>query len=737
MIITNIELFNQLKTGDREAFVKWMGSYSKKIEQFAVQYGCSSNQVQQVTEATFRELYNQLTQLVDENQLRLFMYKIALKIISNIELPNDKETVLPFEEDQQLHEKIVSLNEVNKVTLLLFYFHGMTEKEIEFITGLPENNVLNLITESRQNLNRNQQQFDKQLELLGKSYDRLRFSFTYEDVFTEVQVDSDPIQKPKSSKKVLISWIAGVVTLLTLITVSVVTGEEYQKSSAEKYVERLKVSFEKEVENKFNELGFPEIIDQNDFAFDFADQFLKAPRRDFDGMIRRYERLLSSNKKVNKKKLKKEYVEILDQLQLPSEMAKHLMANPLTDDKGKSEEFINLYLEKLYFIENSFHSIFYNHQEIIDAAIVKEKINIEAFMEKRDTYPEDFQKILTGMEKQNYYPVSIPNVAPFYPQYQSNKLSRKIRSALHEDVSGYMTMLEIEPLFNVRSLDYSLDQLIDYLIDVEKTLLTSDQFAMHYGMLSQTYSTIFNALVIDDQTKGVFAEHSETNEIFDEHGTVKEDYRAVWEKIANINGESPAAFIMKEIVEEMKASDWKQSKSYQNLNTGHISYAVNYAQENNLNSFAINDFIGYGTMTTAVQDSDYQVEVKELYEDFSYDYNLTTLENANPLIIVGVYDYANELEDPETMWQLFNHEYVSISLEAYMDSWTKTVSILEQAESLFVEMGGSASINGSPLVLVGYEKDGTIGMKKDGTIDYVASIILDIENGIWTIYEIQ
>ena len=81
MKITNIELFNQLKTGDREAFVKWMGSHSKKIEQFVVQYGFSSNQVQQITEATFRELFNQLTELVDENQLRLSMYKIALKSI--------------------------------------------------------------------------------------------------------------------------------------------------------------------------------------------------------------------------------------------------------------------------------------------------------------------------------------------------------------------------------------------------------------------------------------------------------------------------------------------------------------------------------------------------------------------------------------------------------------------------------------------------------------------------------
>ena len=282
------------------------------------------------------------------------MYKTALTSIRNIELPHDKEKLLPFEEDQQLHEKIIKLNNENKITLLLSYFHGMTEKEIVFITGLPENRITNLIAESRQNLNRNATQIEKQLQFLGKSYERLRFSFTYENIFEVQQAKSEPVQKPKSSKKVLLSWIAGIVTLVTLITVSVVTGEEYQKSSTEKYVERLKTSFENEVTNKFNELGITETIEENDYEYIDIGQFTDAPRRDFDGLIRRYERLLSRNEPIDKKKIKKEYEEILEQLQLPSEMAERLINNPLTNDKRKSEEFIDSYLEKLSFIQDTF-----------------------------------------------------------------------------------------------------------------------------------------------------------------------------------------------------------------------------------------------------------------------------------------------------------------------------------------------------------------------------------------------
>ena len=59
-------------------------------------------------------------------------------LIRNVELPIDKENLLPFEEDQHLHEKIMNLSDEHKVTLLLSYFHGMTEKEIEFISDLPD-----------------------------------------------------------------------------------------------------------------------------------------------------------------------------------------------------------------------------------------------------------------------------------------------------------------------------------------------------------------------------------------------------------------------------------------------------------------------------------------------------------------------------------------------------------------------------------------------------------------------
>ncbi len=345
-----------------------------------------------------------------------------------------------------------------------------------------------------------------------------------------------------------------------------------------------------------------------------------------------------------------------------------------------------------------------------------------------DRYPEEFQKLLIGMEKQNYYPVSIPNMAPFYPQYQSNELSGKIRKALHEDVGGYITMLETQPFINIPGLTYSLDESIDYLIEFEKTLFATDRFAIPYGMLSSTYSQLFNTLVMDDERN--------KNETFDENGTVKEEYRVVWERIADIGEDSPASFIMKKIVNEMKTSDWKESEIYNRLDSSHISNALSYAQDNNLHNFIINDHYRFNTITTSIQDADYQLAVEEVYENFSHDYNLVTLQDANPLIVIGVYYYANEVEDPETMWHLYNYEHVQVSLEDFVKDWRKTDYVLGEVESMYVEVGHS-TMNGAELVPIGYEKDGTIGLEQDGTIDYLARMLFDIKESIWTIYEIE
>ena len=139
-------------------------------------------------------------------------------------------------------------------------------------------------------------------------------------------------------------------------------------------------------------------------------------------------------------------------------------------------------------------------------------------------------------------------MAPFLPTYQTNELSENIRKSLHKDMSGYMTLLEKQPLLYFPTDTYSLDEYVDQLIDMEKTLLATQPEDMQYSILPHTYSALFNLLVIENVAGEYFGQQDETRKIFDKDDSVKVAYREAWEKIGNIGEGSPAARIMEEIV---------------------------------------------------------------------------------------------------------------------------------------------------------------------------------------------
>ena len=127
-------------------------------------------------------------------------------------------------------------------------------------------------------------------------------------------------------------------------------------------------------------------------------------RDEFDTMTSNLERTISKNETINKKMIEKQYDEILMKLQLPSDMAEQLFKNPLTNDIEKSGDFIKEYLEKYYLFRDFYFMMIHKHEQIISDASVDQSIDIEKFLEKKHTYPEDLQKALDGMVKQNIYP---------------------------------------------------------------------------------------------------------------------------------------------------------------------------------------------------------------------------------------------------------------------------------------------------------------------------------------------
>ena len=95
-------------------------------------------------------------------------------------------------------------------------------------------------------------------------------------------------------------------------------------------------------------------------------------------------------------------------------------------------------------------------------------------MKKKETYPKELQLALDGMIKQNIYPMSIKNWVSIAPIFKKNEHSAKIRSSIHPDFRGYLTGLEADANgYRIRVLYTPLEDSIDYLLEIEKTLLAT------------------------------------------------------------------------------------------------------------------------------------------------------------------------------------------------------------------------------------------------------------------------
>lgn len=483
-------------------FEEWMDLYAHQIERFAFQNGCSSEQATQLTVEIFREIYNGEKKM-DEGKLSI--YKIALdKLAHTQQIDSEKETILPFEEDQQLHKKINKLEEKAKVSLILSQFHNMSEAEIATILEISEEAVREAIRQAIQQLiiEIANSHLDKRLEFLQKSYERISSSFRKDQVFatpTE-EIRERDIKKQPISKKVLISWVVGILTLAALVIVPVFTDEEHQKIATEKYIEQLKASFEEEIESRYAQLGLKESTEEDQQNYYYFTAYGKQAREDFETMLQEVE----ENGETNKKTINNEYAAIISSMELPAEMVEQLVKNPLTDDKDKSTEFISKYVKQVFDIQQSYVASIYEHQQLIEEALDEGLFQIEKFLEKKETYPEELQNALNSMEKQNLYIDSVSEWAALVPSFARNELSSKIKASIHEDLAGYIALLESSTYISQPRLVSAYEEAVDNLLEIERTLLADVEVELPYQSLRDYYSTLFYVLIDDSKADRIF-----------------------------------------------------------------------------------------------------------------------------------------------------------------------------------------------------------------------------------------
>ncbi|MCM3711571.1 RNA polymerase sigma factor [Sporosarcina luteola] len=533
--------------GDQEAFKEWLDMHIWKIERFAIQYGVSLEQSATVAETVFRNRFESSNELTEDDLKESSLLTSTLKMLDGMQPADFSDGLFLFEEDDELHRRLVALPKKCRVPFILNRFYNKSSKEIAEITGMTVQLAEQAVAEAIVILE--EPNLDKKLEFLNRSYERFPRSYNEANIFHAL-VEESPLSETKREtikrKRPYLFWGMGASILLVLLLLITYTNSEaYQKKSAEKFIEKARASFQKELERNSYLAGIS-IKDKKENLY--TEWYGEETIRKFDVFINRLEGQVDRSGRVDKKKAEEEYGVIVKELEVPSEMVKKLLKKPLVDDEEKSMDFMNEYLGKVNKLYQSYMNVLYENEKAIQGAEWNEEggFDYESFTKSKSKYPQEFRQAIDGMMEQGYSLKSGPYDNYVYPEFGQPELTVVLRENLHPTMDIYISYL------TGSLVDFHLspiEEQVDLLLQTEKAALRAEGHQELYSSIFNSYTWMLYSVT------GMVGQL----EIRDSTGTIKEEYKEAWTRIAFNGKNSPSGHVMREVIVEMEDSGWTTS----------------------------------------------------------------------------------------------------------------------------------------------------------------------------------
>ncbi|MFC5602179.1 hypothetical protein [Sporosarcina koreensis] len=522
--------------------------------------------------------------------------------------------------------------------------------------------------------------FEKRMEFLKKSYERVPSSFDPDEVFRKI--DEEKVPQPtiqKSSKgeirQRITVWAVSLasVFMIGLIGAGLVFDQK-QKSEEEiiqspikdEFIENLLKRYEEEREKRREMLKLDEVFFKHYASY--ADSTMDLLKNEsYLDMVR---------EGTEKTPLEEIYNRAIEELKLPSEMMKDLKENSLQKDERGSIIFLGDYRRKVKVLIEIYDQILKENKEAVDAYEVDPPIDkAEIMMLSSDSFPEQLQNIIETMRDQSIRLYQEKYSGEIRTRYYNLNLPNDLLTKLHDHTQAYIMMMEDEPYMYGPILQYPLHEIVYKLGRMEQTLINVEyEDSSLYPVLESYYLIIFNDLV-----KG-----SEYTKIFDEEGVLLPDYQDVWRGMAANGDVSPLSYVMQPIVKEMEASGWRESKSWDSLSNDALKDAIVLSREGQLEYYMYGERPDFKSETIQFPNESFWNEVQGLYADFQEAYDKSILQGISPIHVLGVFNYANEMDDPETMYHLLSESatydnFGTIELDDYVKNWRKGFSHFRNA----------------------------------------------------------
>lgn len=692
----------------KNTFEKWMDSHSESIERFVFQNGCTPKQAATIAEKVFETVY--VNEEAISESLIYVLYQHASEHMENaVEL---QESIFPFEEDAALHSEITRLDETYRVPFVLHQFHKMNNEEIAHILACLPSEVVERIDTAKVLLTGDQ--LDKRLGFLEKSYGRLPVLFNKENVLQEkVAVESETEvkeQKTKNHKGLLTAAILGVL-LIGLIAGTFFTGGEWAHKSDQKFIERLKKDFAKEVRKKQKVLGFTEEVMKDV-------HFIKEANDQFNEHILNLEHALEKGKKLDRNVSMTFLHDLLVSIKLPSELTNELFKSSLTKDAEASLEFITAYILQTYKVQGSIFEQFSSEfHELLEPAFNTNKPVDFDLLVSSEKYPENLRMPIEALLSQNIHPFG-----PFTNRQTvegDGEFIERMQASLHASVNGYLVFYGKQPFVEDEKLAYPLNETTEFIMEMEKVLHVDRGDGELKDYLESTMIWLLSYVISGKSDES----------LRNADGSISESYRDAWKRLASAEKDSAVSVLMTKIIGEMEQSNWTESTVYSYLTRQEYSIYDTYslAKEGDLDSFTPIT-AGFNEMyeEKVIEVPNLEEDVQRLYKEFSVAYDRDALRYVHPLLIVGLYYYANDMGDPEMMWHLMDDKARILYVEDYTIAWQPENPLLKRIDSIGFDP--SLIINDGKTINV------PIQFTRNGNTDY--NVWMSYADDVWKIESI-
>lgn len=660
---------NRVQNDRYQTTSEWKPQLLRQVMRFGFQNGVPADKLNAFQQAVYKDFSS--ATMDDEEEMDILLYKTAiLKLPRFIGSEEAAEDMFRFPEDLETHKAILALDAPERIALTLHYLQGKRLQEISGIVERPELQAQEGLQAGLRQLQENlgiadAAAVEKRLEFAGKSYGRIEFSMAESEGDAEIPhiPENTPMPAPVAKRtKVLLAtaglFLAGVIGASYIMDNA---RPDLPLTAAETENEdQLTVEMLEGWKQQYNKIrqSSPERLGIDEGVYNQLEYVKKADRQ--------MERVLSNEHaegmKNDKKKMQRQVDELMLQIETPKEMVL-LFIDAFLSSAETHKVLVNYALKTKELMLLSEEVLATNHEELAKVEVNGE-LSAEKLLAGRSDFTEEVQNLVDSLSERSLTVIKHPSEDRF--------ITRRNTEALHSsnllnndyEASNYIGLLMNDPYFDEKGLLQPISQMPYILTSIERPLLES----VDSSPLYQDFAAVFQHAFFLTLKGG------EGQTVFDSQGIVKGEYQEAWKQMAEQSG-NPLIYVMLPIIEEMEASGWTGSKSYDELEYDSILEALDMEKAGKLAAKLPNGDVAIESQLIQLERHDFAATEK-LYKEFSAQHDLALLKNVLPLDVLLLFDHANSLGDADTMWHLLSGE-AKPPLPEYKRIWRQQPGLKE------------------------------------------------------------